>query len=475
MLSAGERHQLVREWNDTGRPLPEVALVHEIVARQAALTPEAVAVEHGEERLSYRELLARAERLAAGLRAAGGEPAAPVGLWVARSLALPVGVLAVLAAGGACLPLDPSYPAERLALMIADAGPRVVIAEEGLPAPAGLFDGLAVVSLSQQGLQEDPGVPAVPGVPFSSSPSSLAYVLYTSGSTGRPKGVALPHRALVNLVSWACAARPDRGRRVLQFSPLGFDVSFEELFSTWASGGTLVLMPEEARRAPQALLALLAERRIERLFQPFVALQQLAEAAREQGRRPEALRELVTAGEQLRITPAVAALLAGGARLFNEYGPTETHVATAFLLAGEPAGWPALPPIGRPIANHRVLLLDRGGRPVAVGAAGELCIGGAGLARGYYRRSGLPPQRFIPDPPGTAPGARLYRTGDLARWTAGGDLEYLGRTDFQVKIRGYRVEPGEVEAALTRQPGVREAVVVARSDRSDRSDGSVGS
>ncbi|HEY4597320.1 MAG TPA: AMP-binding protein, partial [Thermoanaerobaculia bacterium] len=274
MLAAGERHQLVREWNDTGRPLPEVALVHEIVARQAALPPEAVAVEHGDERLSYRELLARAERLAAALRAAGVEPDAPVGLWVGRSLALPVGVLAVLAAGGACLPLDPSYPAERLALMIADAGPRVVIAEEGLPAPAGLFDGLAVVSLSQQGLQEDPGVPAVPGVPFSSSPSSLAYVLYTSGSTGRPKGVALPHRALVNLVSWACAARPDRGRRVLQFSPLGFDVSFEELFSTWASGGTLVLMPEEARRDPNALLALLAERRIERLFQPFVALQQ---------------------------------------------------------------------------------------------------------------------------------------------------------------------------------------------------------
>jgi len=460
LLTAGELQQLVREWNDTGREIAGPPLAHGIVARQAALTPDAVAVEHGEERLSYGELAARARRLAAVLRGAGVGPDVPVALWVGRSLALPVAVLAVLEAGGACLPLDPSYPAERLALMIGDAGPRLAVAEAGMP--GGLPPGLDAVVLDEHG---EMAVAAPGSMPDPmTDPDHLAYVLYTSGSTGRPKGVALPHRALVNMAAWACAVRPERGRRVLQFSPLSFDVSFEEMFSTWGTGGTLVLMPEEMRRDPNALLSFLIERRIERLFQPFVALQQLAEAAREQGRTPASLRELVTAGEQLRITPAVAALCAGGARLFNEYGPTETHLTSAFVLQGEAGGWPALPPIGRPIANHRILLLDRGRRPVPAGVAGELCIGGAGLARGYFRRPELTAERFIPDPGGREPGARLYRTGDLARWMAGGDLEYLGRTDFQVKVRGYRVEPGEVEMAVVAHPGVRDAAVVARQD-----------
>ncbi|MFL6234427.1 MAG: amino acid adenylation domain-containing protein, partial [Thermoanaerobaculia bacterium] len=498
LLSPAEWEQVVRDWNDTGREIAEVSLAHEIVARQAALTPEAIAVEHGEERLSYRELLERARSLAGSLR--GVEPDEPVALWVGRTLALPVAVLGVLEAGGACLPLDPSYPEERLALMLADAGPRIVVAEEGLAAPEGLFDGLEVVRLDPRGVVGDshrrggpmwpPWVGEIPrpdkpptqgghagpplqGTPHFQAGDHLAYVLYTSGSTGRPKGVALPHRALVNLAAWAREARPETGRRVLQFSPLGFDVSFEELFSTWGSGGTLVLMPEEARRDPQALLSFLIEKGIERVFQPFVALQQLAEAARERGRIPESLRELVTAGEQLRITPAVAALCRGGVRLFNEYGPTETHVTTAHLLEGDPGDWPALPPIGRPLANHRALLLDRAREPVPVGVPGELCVGGAGVARGYFQRPDLTAERFIPDPTGLEPGGRLYRTGDLARWTPGGDLEYLGRNDFQVKIRGYRVEPGEVEAAVLAHPGVREAAVVARSDRSDGSDRSL--
>jgi amino acid adenylation domain-containing protein len=466
LLSRAEWEQVVLDWNDTRREIADVALAHEIVARQAALTPETAAVEHGEERLSYRELLERARSLATALR--GVAPDEPVALWVGRTLALPVAVLGVLEAGGACLPLDPSYPEERLALMLADAAPRIVVAEEGLAAPEGLFAGLEVISIGDRGDFAGAGpVPAREGAGL--SPDHLAYILYTSGSTGRPKGVALPHRALVNLAAWAREVRPEPGRRVLQFSPLGFDVSFEELFSTWGSGGTLVLMPEEARRDPQVLLSFLIEKRIERVFQPFVALQQLAEAARERGRIPEALRELVTAGEQLRITPAVAALCRGGVRLFNEYGPTETHVTTAHLLEGDPAGWPALPPIGRPLANHRALLLDRARNPVPVGVPGELCVGGVGVARGYFRRPDLTAERFIPDPTGVEPGARLYRTGDLARWTPGGDLEYLGRTDFQVKIRGYRVEPGEVEATVVAHPGVRDAAVVARSDRSDRS------
>jgi amino acid adenylation domain-containing protein len=472
LLSQEERQQIVREWNDTEAAMTGAVtgalLAHEIVARQAERTPDAIAVEHEDELLSYRELVAGARRLAGILRAAGVGPDVPVGLWIGRSLALPVSVLAILEAGGACLPLDPTYPAERLALMIGDARPRLVLAGEAALAdlPPGLLDGVEVAVLDRRGeIVSGSARPEPPArAPIEPGPESLAYILYTSGSTGRPKGVALPHRALVNMVAWACQARPDRGLRVLQFSPLSFDVSFEELFSTWASGGTLVLMPDELRRDPAALLSLLVERRIERLFQPFVALQQLAEVAREQGGAPAALRELITAGEQLRITPAVAGLFQRGARLFNEYGPTETHVATAFLLQGPPDRWPALPPIGRPIANHRIHLLDRGRQAVPVGVPGELCVGGAGLARGYFGRPDLTADRFLPDPSGMEAGARLYRTGDLARWLPGGDLEYLGRTDFQIKVRGYRVEPGEVEAAVAAHPNVRDAAVVARQD-----------
>ncbi|HEY0401603.1 MAG TPA: amino acid adenylation domain-containing protein, partial [Blastococcus sp.] len=467
LLSAGERQQLVREWNDAGRVMPASGLVHEILARQAALTPEAVAVEHGDEPLSYGELLARARRLAAALREAGVGPDVPVGLWVGRSFALPVAVLAILEAGGACLPLDPSYPAERLALMVGDARPRLVLAEEGMltALPAGLLDGLEVLVLDGGGRWKgDPALGLPLPEPAAVQPDHLLYILYTSGTTGRPKGIALPHRALVNLVAWTRESRPERGRRVLQFSPLSFDVSFEEMFSTWDSEGTLVMMPEEMRRDPAALLAFLVEKRIERLFQPFVALQQLAEVAREQGRRPPALRELITAGEQLRITPAVTGLVRGGVRLFNEYGPTETHVVTFFPLAGSPEGWPPLPPIGRPVANHRMLLLDRAWQPVPVGVPAELFIGGPGLARGYFGRPDLTADRFLPDPTGGEPGGRIYRSGDLARWAERGEVEFLGRTDFQVKIRGYRVEPGEVESAVAAHPGVRDAAVVARQD-----------
>ena len=467
LLSEDERHQLVSEWNDTGLAM-DTGCAQDLVERQAARMPDSIAVEHGDEALSYQELVERARRLAGVLRGAGAGPDVPVGLWVGRSLALPVGVLGVLEAGGACLPLDPSYPADRLALMVADAGLRLVLAEEAILAelPHGLLADMEVVVVDGRGEVVSGPAWAPPGA--SPMPDNLVYVLYTSGSTGRPKGVALPHRALVNLIGWTGEVRPDRSLRVLQYSPMSFDVSFEELFSTWASGGTLVLIPDEMRRDPDALLTFLVDRRIDRLFQPFVALQQLAEVAREEGRPPLGLRELVTAGEQLRITPAVEGLFRAGGRLFNEYGPTETHVATAYELQGEPGGWPALPPIGRPIGNHRVRLLDRRLQPVLLGMPGELCIGGAGLARGYFRRPDLTAERFVPDP--CEPGARLYRTGDLARLGPGGMLEYLGRIDHQVKLRGFRVELGEIEIVLASHPRVQEAAVLVRGEEGSSSD-----
>jgi amino acid adenylation domain-containing protein len=305
----------------------------------------------------------------------------------------------------------------------------------------------------------------------------LAYILYTSGSTGRPKGVAMRHGALAALIRWQIAINTPGNRsgtgRTLQATSPSFDVSFQEIVSTWAAGGCLVLISEEERRDPAALLARLRAERIERLFLPFVGLQQLAEAARGTALAtlPGTLREVVTAGEQLRITPAVAELFARlpGARLHNHYGPSETHVVTSFTLEGDPASWPALPPIGRPIAGARAHVADLDGRPAAVGAPGELLLGGDLLARGYLDRPELTAERFVPDPfatePAQEPGARLYRTGDLARWRPDGELEFLGRIDAQVKIRGHRVEPGEIEAMLEAHPALAAAAVVVQEQR----------
>jgi amino acid adenylation domain-containing protein len=300
------------------------------------------------------------------------------------------------------------------------------------------------------------------------TPDCAAYVLYTSGSTGRPQGVVMCHGALANLIEWQLGdLRP--GARVLQFAPLSFDVSFQEIFSTLCSGGTLVLLSDELRRDPTALWRLIARQGIERLFVPFVALQQLAEAARSSGPAPARLREIITAGEPLRITPAVTTLFRRlpGCALWNHYGPTESHVVTAHRLEGPPQQWPALPPVGRPIANARIYVLEASLEPVPVGVPGELHIGGGCLARGYLNRPELTAERFIRDPFSDEPGARLYKTGDRAPWRADGGLEFLGRLDEQVKIRGFRVEPGEVEAVLAAHPRVKAVAVVAREDAPD--------
>jgi amino acid adenylation domain-containing protein len=410
----------------------------------------------GRERLTYAELAGRAGHLARRLRDLGVGPDAPVAICLRRSPALTVAVLGALGAGGAYVPVDPSYPRERLEMMLAIARPRVLLTEEGLrdAIPAGDFEVIC--------LDGEEGADSFP--PVAVSPDNLLYVIFTSGSTGVPKGVAMPHRPLVNLIDWQLrntALGP--GAKTLQFASLSFDVSCQELFSTWAAGGTLVLISEELRLDATALLDVLRNQSIERLFLPFVALQQLAEIAAERDIWPEALREVVTAGEQLQITPAVAELFTRlpDCRLFNQYGPSETHVATAYALPGPARTWLALPSIGVPVANTRILLLD-GSALAPANVPGELCIGGDCLARGYLARPDLTAERFVPDPFGS--GERLYRTGDLARWQRDGNLEFLGRIDQQLKIRGFRVEPGEIEAVLAAHPAVREAAVVARQD-----------
>ncbi|MET0646544.1 MAG: amino acid adenylation domain-containing protein [Pyrinomonadaceae bacterium] len=455
LLTDGEREQVVRRWNDTRETWPEASLL-DLFESQAGRTPDAPAVEFEDRQLSYRELSERADRVAHRLRELGVAADSRVGVCVERGLQTAVAVLGVLKAGGAYVPLDPAYPTDRLAFMLKDSGCTVMLT--GGQQPAGLTEtGARVLSLDEDWHHLPDVDERHAHAPV--HPDSLAYVIYTSGSTGRPKGVAMQHRALVNLIRWQLSELPDPAR-TLQFASLSFDVSFQEMFSTWCAGGTLLLVSDELRRDPHALLSFMSERRVERIFLPFVYLQHLAEAYAEGGPEPESLREIVTAGERLEVTAQIARLCGRvRCRLHNHYGPTETHAATAHTLSGAPNEWPLLPPVGRPITNAQVYLLDRRLRPVPIGVAGEVYIGGAGVSRGYMERPGLTAERFIPDPFGAEAGGRLYRTGDLARHLSSGEIEFLGRADSQVKVRGYRIELGEVEATLRRHPLVLHAAV----------------
>ncbi|MET4923314.1 amino acid adenylation domain-containing protein [Streptomyces sp. PSRA5] len=483
VMPADEERRTLTEWAHGAQPPREVPLVHEAFARSARLTPDAPAVVAHGRTLSYAELDAAADRVAAVL-VARGVVRRPVGVCVERTADLPVVVLGVLKAGGSCVPVDPDHPAERIAFTVRDSGIDVLLTQRGCR-PAELPAGVEAVLLDDlpdvpdlADVQDVPGR-ADAGPPFTGpvvpvGPDDLVYVIYTSGSTGRPKGVAMEHGPLANLIEWqrrrsATGSDPSEGARTLQFAPLGFDVAFQEIFATWAAGGTLVLVDEQVRRDPHQLLDLIAAERIERLFLPFVALQQLVEYACATGRRCDSLIEVLTAGEQLQVTPALRQFFGTltSATLENQYGPSETHVVTAERLGPDPAAWPGLPSIGRPVDGATVLLLDERLRPVPAGVPGEICVGGPVVARGYVGRPELTAEKFVPgDLPGTGAGtrggSRFYRTGDLARLLPDGRIQYIGRSDGQVKIRGHRVETGEVEAAVRAQPGVAGAAVVAQ-------------
>ncbi|MEM7582518.1 MAG: amino acid adenylation domain-containing protein [Acidobacteriota bacterium] len=472
-LPATAWHQSLVEWNDTVEETAAIPLL-DLVLAQAIAEPDAAAVIAGDQQRSYAELVAHGASLARRLRQLGVGTEDRIGLYLERDLTLPETVLGVLAAGAAYVPLDPSYPRQRLELMVRDAGVRVIVATadriselEGLGAETlAVEDTPEVAANATAGcsLVED----AAPILTAAQAhPDQLAYVIYTSGSTGSPKGVALSHRALTNLIHWQLdASELDRGGRTLQFASLSFDVSFQEIFSTLGSGGTLVMVDDDERRDPQRLLACLAEAQVERIFMPSIALHHLAEAAVARSVSLGSLREIISAGEQLRTTEAVVRLAQGGApaTLANQYGPSETHVVTGELLRGSPETWPALPAIGRPITGTSADLLSPELAPVPIGVPGELYLGGIALARGYVDQPGVTAQRFVPDPFTARPGGRLYRTGDLASWAADGSITFHGRADHQLKIRGFRIEPGEIEAALEQHPWVKTAVAVARED-----------
>ncbi|MBI3416018.1 MAG: amino acid adenylation domain-containing protein [Verrucomicrobia bacterium] len=449
---------LMDKWNQTAAPYPLNGRVHDFFEEQTKRTPDAIAVISGEIKTTYRELAERAAKLAAHLRTLGVGPDSRVGLSVERSLDMMVGVLGILKAGGAYVPMDPAYPQERLAFMLEDSRAPVLLTQKKFAAHLSSTKA-KVIFLDEPLPKESPSSKFSTAEP---TPEHLAYVIYTSGSTGRPKGVAMVHRCLVNLVAWQLTeSKLPPGAKTLQFASLSFDVSFQEMFSTWAAGGALVLITEELRRHPEGLLRLMQQESVARLFLPFVALQQIAQAVEDTGLVPETLREVITAGEQLQISRAIENLFEKlpQTKLFNHYGPSESHVVTSFPLNGPPSQWMRLPPIGRPVANCKIFLLDPNLQPVEIGEPGELHIGGVSLARGYLDRPELTQQKFIADPFSREPGARLYKTGDLAKFLPDGNIEFLGRIDHQVKIRGFRIELGEIETVLGQHPKVREATV----------------
>ncbi|WP_157876114.1 non-ribosomal peptide synthetase, partial [Streptacidiphilus griseoplanus] len=431
VMDPAERHQVLAEWNNTAHVVPTGTIV-DLFEAQVARTPDAIAVVDAEgDKVSYAELNKRANRFAHHLLGRGVGAEQIVALVLPRSMELVVATLGVLKTGAAYLPVDPEYPADRIAYMLADGQPVQVI------------DELGAVRATHEEPESNPGVPV--------SRTQAAYVIYTSGSTGRPKGVVVSHAGIAGLVSAQVERfRIDENSRVLQFASPSFDASVSELCTALLSGATLVLLPVDSQ--------------ISALTDPRLGITHATVVPSVLATVPddslESIRTLVVAGEAC--PPELVAKWAPGRLMINAYGPTETTVCATMSTPLVPSG--QNPPIGTPIANTRVYVLDSGLQPVPPGVPGDLYIAGEGLARGYLNRPGLSAERFVADPHGPA-GSRMYRTGDLARWNTNGVLEYLGRTDDQVKLRGFRIELGEVHSAVTRCPGIAQAAVLVREDR----------
>ncbi|MBS0418900.1 MAG: amino acid adenylation domain-containing protein, partial [Proteobacteria bacterium] len=420
----------------------------EMFELQVGESPEAVAVVSGvadaaaspggNRSLSYRELDERANAVAQRLIERGVAAERVVGLWADRSIEMVIGLLGILKAGGAYLPLDPTYPAERLRRMLADAQPVLLLGRQEFESP---LPRLAIDSSTESTRPTRRGRAQAP-----------AYLIYTSGSTGTPKGVVVTHAGLNALVSAQVERlKVTRHSRVLQFATLSFDASVSEILMALTTGAALVLTPAESMSG-EPLRRLLIEQRITHATLPPAVLSTLKKTA------DLSLEGLIVAGEAC--PAALIAQWSRGLRMINAYGPTETTVCATMSapLTGEGTA-----PIGTPIHGTRVYVLDASLEPVPVGVAGELYIGGEGLARGYLKHPGLTASRFVADPYGE-PGSRMYRSGDVARWREDGSLEYLGRVDQQVKVRGHRIELGEIEAALTAYPGIEQAAVAVRDE-----------
>ncbi|MEU8386018.1 amino acid adenylation domain-containing protein [Streptosporangium sp. NPDC048865] len=452
LLDAEQLRLVVEEWNRTETPFDEEAGIGALFEARAADAPDALAVLAGERRLTYRELDERANRVAHRLIREGVRPGHVVGSMTGRSAEALVAFLGIVKSGGVYLPLDPALPPDRLAYVLDDSGTRLVLT--GAEHTGRIRDDRVRAIELDAGWRaieaEEPGTS--PGV--TPAPDAPAYLIYTSGSTGRPKGVEVPHRGVSNLASTLSrefSLAPDD--RVALFASLGFDASIWEITMALLNGSALCVL-DPSSMTPQETAKVIRDQGVTAATFPPTFLSTL------RGDELDTVRLMVVAGEQC---PTGLVRTWGPGRVFvNAYGPTETTVC-ATMGACDPAAAYA-PPIGRPLANFRTYVMDRWLNPLPAGVPGELYVGGTGLAHGYRGRPALTAQSFMPDPYGP-PGARLYRTGDLVRYLPDGRLQYVGRVDQQVKIRGFRVEPAEIEGAIIRYPGVREAAVVVRDDR----------
>ncbi|AOM39426.1 non-ribosomal peptide synthetase [Xenorhabdus hominickii] len=467
MLPATERQHLLVDFNapqttqNNGADFPQEVLIHQLFEAQVQRTPESIAVIFGEQSLSYRELNQRANRLAHHLIAQGVRPDDRIALCTERSLDMMVGLLGILKAGAAYIPLDPAYPAERLAYMLNDAKPVLLLTQTGLidiadcHIPAIMLDDLEPLMPASAPIH-DPDIQAL-GL----TSHHLAYVIYTSGSTGQPKGVMVEHRGVCNYLQWALDyGLTEQQQDGIVSSPLAFDATITSLYLPLLCGGKLRLL-HDGQELAELLPALLSmdSGALVKITPSHLSAMGLALKATGQ---PCPAHCFVVAGDTLpHSTVALWRELSPESRIINEYGPTETVVGCTIFDTNHPSRFVDSVPIGQPIANTQIYILDAGGQPAPLGVKGEIHIGGVGVARGYLNRPELTAERFLPDPFASDPNVRMYKTGDLARWLPDGNIEYLGRNDFQVKLRGFRIELGEIEARLNQCRGVREAIVLA--------------
>lgn len=467
-LTEPETRQAIVEWNDTATEYPRDSCIHQLLEMQADRTPEAVAVICGDRRLTYGELNRSANRLAHYLQALGVGPETLVGICMERSPEMVIGILGILKAGGAYLPMDPAYPAARLAYIVEDARPSALLTMAPLRASLGHSAPIVCLDREADRIASEPA-----GNPVAvTTATNLSYVVYTSGSTGVPKGVLIEHRALVNhALAMVQCYHLTPADRTLQFASIAFDVFAEELFPPLSCGAAVVLRPDEAASSFTALHECITERQVTVLNLPASYWHEwVADLMRSGGRPPTCVRLMIVGDEK--VLPERwnqwRSLAGNGVECRNAYGPTEaTITATLYDPASAPeARMGASVPIGRPIANTQIYILDQALNPVPIGVPGEMYVGGAGLARGYLNQPALTASTFVPHP--FRAGARLYKTGDIARYLDDGNIELLGRNDDQVKVRGHRVELGEIESVLSRHTSVQACAVTAREDEPGR-------
>ncbi|MBS4095819.1 MAG: amino acid adenylation domain-containing protein [Sulfuricella sp.] len=465
LLSQAER-RLLAAWNDTARPTTRDRCIHQYVADHAARTPDAVALACDGEYLSYAQLNRRANQLARRLQGMGVGPDVPVAICVERSLEMVVGLLAILKAGGAYVPIDPTYPRERVLFLLGDSSAALLITQ------AAIFNEEAVAAMHIRSpilfLDQDKALidaEAADEVATPVTAENLAYIIYTSGSTGTPKGVQIRHRTLINLLE---GVHPRLGISAADvwtvFHSYSFDLSVWEIWSPLFSGGKLVVVPYRMTQDAAEFRQMLTSERVTVLNQTPSFMRQLLQLEGFGKEAPALALRLVICGGEALPQELAEQLLERQFTVWNFYGPTEATVWTVINPVTQAASPKGIVPIGAPIANARVYILDAALQPVPIGVKGELHIGGECLALGYFKRPELTAEKFIPDPFSEQAGARLYKTGDLARWLPSGEIEYLGRADFQVKVRGFRIELGEIESAIAAYPGISENVVVVRED-----------